>query len=155
MKKMKHAGEEQIHEQPDEIESRVQLAVVGVCVGLVLDKTCIGAGVAPAAGLDQVGLVDGRMGVGGGQNAVGSVAVPATGGFNVAPQGAKLGVEGVAVGGELFLVAIAADGRGLGAEGGLSGLEDGSGRCGSQSRQGHSCRPWRPPCRGLRSGNRW
>src|SRR5580704_9237099 len=38
-----HARQQQVHEQPNEIEPRTQLAVVRVSVGLVLHKAEVGA----------------------------------------------------------------------------------------------------------------
>ena len=99
-----------------------QLAIVRVGVGLILHEAQVGSGMATAAGGDQVGLVDGRSRIGGGPHVVGSMAIPAAGSFNVAAERAQLRVEGVAVSGELVLVAVAADRRGLHAEGRFRGV---------------------------------
>ena len=122
-----HAGQQQVHKEPDIVKPGTQLAIVRVGVGLILHEAQVGAGMAAAAGGDQVGLVDGRSRIGGGPHVVGAVAIPAAGSFNVAAERAQLRVEGVAVGGELVLVAVAADRRGLHAEGRFRGLQDGVG----------------------------
>ena len=67
----------------------------------------------------------GELGSHGRPHVVRPVAVPAARRLHVAAQRSQLRVEGVAVSGELVLVAVAADGRGLHAEGRFSGLQDG------------------------------
>ena len=119
-----HAGEEQVHEEADVVERRVQLAIAGVGMGLVLDEACISSGVAAAAGGNEVRFVDRRVGIGGGQDFVRPVAIPAAGGFGVAAEQAELRVEGVAVGGEFIAMAGSADGRGLHAEVRGGGFDD-------------------------------
>ncbi len=59
---------------------------------------------------------------------MGAMAIPAARRLYVSPKGTKLGVEGIAVGGQLVLVAGAADGRGLRSEFRFGRLQDGVGR---------------------------
>src|SRR5208283_1780751 len=93
-----------------------------------LDEAEIGAGVAASAGGDQVGFVDGRTWIAGRAHVVSLVTIPATGRLHVSSQRAELRVEGIAVGGEFVFVAVAADGRGLHAEGRFGGLQNGVSR---------------------------
>ena len=120
-----HTGQQQVHKQPHKIKPRIQLAVARIGVWLILHEARVGAGVATAASGNQVGRVDGRSGIGRGPHVVRSMAVPATRRLHVAAQRTQLRVEGVAVGGELVLVAVAADRRGLHAEGRFRGLQNG------------------------------
>lgn len=58
-----HAGKQQVHEQADKIQRRIQLAVARVGVRLILNKAQVGADMALAASFYQVGLVDRRIGI--------------------------------------------------------------------------------------------
>ena len=73
----KHADEKQVHEQAHKVEAGIELAIMRVGVGLVLNKADIGAGVAAAAGLHQVGPVDRRPRIAGGKDFMRPVTVPA------------------------------------------------------------------------------
>ncbi len=114
--KRKHAGQQQVHEQPHIIDFRIQLAVVRVGVGLVLHKARVRALVAGAASLNQVGLINRRARIGGRQYLMRAVAVPASRRFNIAAQQAKLRVERIVICRELIRVARSADRRRLHAE---------------------------------------
>jgi len=122
------SDQQQVHKQPDKIQGRIQLAVVGVGMRLVLDKALVGTLMTLAAGLDQILLVDRRVGIRGGQNLVRSVTIPATRRLHIAAQRSQLRVEGVLIGGKLVLVAGAADWRGLHTERGFRRLQNGVSR---------------------------
>ena len=115
-KEREHAREEHVHKEPYKIERRVQLAIMGVSVRLILHEAQVRAGVTPSAGHDKVGLVDGRTRIRRRIDFVRTVAIPAARGLDVSAEGAKLRVEGIAVSGELFFMARSADRRGLHAE---------------------------------------
>lgn len=123
-KERERAGKQQIHKQTNEIERGIELAIAGIRVGLIAHETGIGSGVAAPAGNDEIRGRDGRGRIGGGQDLVRTVAVPAPGRLNVATKRTELRVEGVAVGRELVFVAGSADGRGLHAESRFCGLQD-------------------------------
>lgn len=120
-----HTGKEQIHEQSDVVERGIQLAIARIGVRLVFDEACIGTGVAFSAGSDEIGFIDWAARIGRGKNIVGAVAVPTACGLNVSAERAELGVERIAVGGELVGMATAANRRGTHAEGVGRGLLDG------------------------------
>jgi hypothetical protein len=126
--KRQHTDQQQIHEQPDKVKARIEFAIARIGMRLIFDEAEVGAGVALAAGLHQIGLGDGRLRIRRGPNLVGPVAVPATRRLNVTAERPQLRVEGVAVGRELLLVARAAYGRGLHTKIRRSGLQNGVGR---------------------------
>ena len=78
-----HACEQHIHEEPDVVESRIQLAVACVGVRLILHKAQVRALVTLAAGYDEVGLVDRRTRVRRGIDLVSTMAIPAASRFNI------------------------------------------------------------------------
>lgn len=94
-----NTDQQQIHKQPDEVKAGIELAVARVGVGLILNETLVGARMALAAGLNEAGLIDGRIRIAGRQHLMRAVAVPAAGGLDVAAERAELRVEGVTVGG--------------------------------------------------------
>ena len=84
--KCEHADQQQVHEQPYEIERRVQLAIVRVCVRLVLNEAFVRTFMALAARHDEVCLVDGRTWIGGAVDFMCVVTIPAACGFHVPAQ---------------------------------------------------------------------
>lgn len=106
------AGEQEVHENGGGVQQRILFGIVRVGVRIVADEARIGVGVALAAGADEIGGRDLRLGVGGGQNVMESVTIPTAGGLLIAERG-DLGVEGIAVGGIFVLVTVAAGGGGF------------------------------------------
>ena len=91
---------------------------------LILHKAQIGVLVAPPAGRHQVGLRHRRVRIGGRQNPVRLVAVPAPRRLDVAAQHTKLRVKGIPVRRQLILVARSANRRRLHAKRRFSRLQD-------------------------------
>src|SRR6185503_2009000 len=108
-KERKDADQQQIHEEPDVIKCRIQLAIVRVCMRLVLHEALVRASVALAAGHNKICLVDGRARVRCRINFVCAMAVPASRCLNISAQQPELRMERVVIRGELVLMARSAD----------------------------------------------
>ena len=92
MKNAESAGQQQVHEQADEVERRIQFAIARVGMRLILHEAGVGARMAPAAGRHQICFGDRRSRVGCRQHIMRSVAIPAARRLHIAAQRTQLRV---------------------------------------------------------------